>query len=341
MDRGEGERMAHTTSHTSGRQATAIPREARVLVTGHRGLVGSAVVRRLQREGFARVLTATRQEMDLRDPVAVDRWFRQQRPEFVIHCAGKVGGILANSQAQADFLYENMMLHATVLRSAWRHEVQKLLYLGSSCIYPRDCPQPIKEEYLLTGALEGTNYGYAIAKIAGVKSCDAYREQYGCRFISGMPTNLYGPNDNFDPLKSHVMPALIRRFHEAALNGQPSVTIWGSGTPRREFLHVDDLARACLHLLEHYDEPGPINIGTGEDVTIRELAETVRDVVHPDCTLEFDRTRPDGTPRKLLDVSRLHGLGFRHEIALRDGIRSTYEWFQRQQAEPQTLRHAA
>ena len=328
-----------STASTSA--GTPVPRTARILVTGHRGLVGSAVVRHLQREGFANILTATRQEMDLRHPSAVEVWFRKHQPQYVVHCAGKVGGILANSQAQADFLYENMMIHATVLRSAWKFGVTKLLYLGSSCIYPRDCPQPIKEEYLLTGALEHTNYGYAIAKISGVKSCDAYREQYGCKFISGMPTNLYGPNDNFDPLKSHVMPALIRRFHEAKLGGKPSVTIWGSGTPRREFLHVDDLARACLHLLEHYDAPGPINIGTGEDVTIRELAETIRDVVHPDCTLEFDTSKPDGTPRKLLDVSRLHALGFQHRISLKEGVRSTYDWFLEQQRHPNAIRYAA
>ena len=318
-----------------------ISRDERVLVTGHRGLVGSAVVRCLQAEGFSNILTATRQDMDLRDPADVEEWFVENKPQYVVHCAGKVGGILANSQAQADFLFENMMIHATVLRSAWKHQVAKLLYLGSSCIYPRECPQPIKEEYLLTGALEQTNYGYAIAKISGVKSCDAYREQYGCKFISGMPTNLYGPNDNFDPLKSHVMPALIRRFHEAREKGVDTVTIWGSGTPRREFLHVDDLARACLHLLEHYDEPGPINIGTGEDVTIRELAETIRDVVHPDCRLEFDRSKPDGTPRKLLDVSRLHGLGFQHAISLKEGVRSTYQWFVEQQGQPNSIRYAA
>jgi GDP-L-fucose synthase len=323
------------------KRSMPVPREARVLVTGHRGLVGSAVVRRLTSEGFHNVLTATRDQMDLRDPTAVHRWFCAHRPEFVIHCAGKVGGILANSQAQADFLYENMMIHATVLRSAWRHEVRKLLYLGSSCIYPRDCPQPIREEYLLTGGLETTNYGYAIAKIAGVKSCDAYREQYGCRFISAMPTNLYGPHDNFDPLKSHVMPALIRRFHEARRDGQKTVTIWGSGNPRREFLHVDDLARACLHLLEHYDEAGPINVGTGEDVTIRELAQTIRDVVHPGCTLEFDSSKPDGTPRKLLDVSRLRALGFQHSISLADGVRSTYDWFVAHSPAAQSARSAA
>lgn len=333
--------MSNTLKLADTNESAPVSRSARILVTGHRGLVGSAVVRHLCGEGFDHVLTATRQEMDLRDPVAVDRWFADERPEYVIHCAGKVGGILANSQAQADFLFENMMLHATVLRSAWKHEVSKLLYLGSSCIYPRDCPQPIKEEYLLTGALEHTNYGYAIAKISGVKSCDAYREQYGCRFISGMPTNLYGPNDNFDPLKSHVLPALIRRFHEAREQGNNTVTIWGSGTPRREFLHVDDLARACLHLLEHYDEAGPINIGTGEDVTIRELAETVRDVVHPNCELEFDRSKPDGTPRKLLDVGRLHAIGFQHQVSLAEGIQSTYDWFLQQQDKPNAIRYAA
>ncbi len=316
-----------TMPHTPPPTPTPVPRNARILVTGHRGLVGSAVVRHLRSQGFEHILTATREEMDLRAPYQVEKWFQEHQPEYVIHCAGKVGGILANARAQADFLYDNLLIQATVLRSAWRSNVTKLLYLGSSCIYPRDCPQPIKEEYLLTGPLEQTNYGYALAKIAGVKSCDAYREQYGCRFISAMPTNLYGPNDNFDPVTSHVLPALIRRFHEAKQAGRPSVTIWGSGEPRREFLHVDDLARACLHLLEHYDAPGPINVGTGVDVSIRELAEIIRDIVYPDCRLEFDRSKPDGTPRKLLDVSRLHALGFRHEIALADGIRSTYAWF--------------
>ena len=320
---------------------TPVPSTARILVTGHRGLVGSAVVRLLRARGFENILTATREEMDLRAPYQVEKWFQEHRPEYVIHCAGKVGGILANARAQADFLYDNLLIHATVLRSAWRNRVTKLLYLGSSCIYPRDCPQPIQEEYLLTGPLEQTNYGYAIAKIAGVKSCDAYREQYGCRFISAMPTNLYGPNDNFDPVTSHVLPALIRRFHEAKQSGRPSVTIWGSGEPRREFLHVDDLARACLHLLEHYDAPGPINVGTGEDVSIRELAEIVRDIVYPDCRLEFDRSKPDGTPRKLLDVGRLHALGFRHEIALADGIRSTYAWYLEHHAESDRPRAVA
>jgi GDP-L-fucose synthase len=306
---------------------TVLSPDASIFVTGHRGLVGSALVRRLNRGGFTRLLTATRDELDLRDPAAVDTWFARHRPDVVFHAAGKVGGILANSTAQADFLHDNMLLHLTVLRSAMRHQVKKLLYLGSSCIYPRDCPQPIREEYLLTGLLEQTNAGYALAKIAGVQACDAYREQYGCRFISAMPTNLYGPGDNFDLVSSHVLPALIQRFHEAQRSQAPTVTIWGSGTPRREFLHVDDLADACVFLMDHYDAPGPINVGTGSDVTIRELAELIQRIVYPGCQLTWDRTKPDGTPRKLLDVSKLHSLGWRHTIPLEEGVRSTYEWF--------------
>lgn len=306
---------------------TELEADSSIFVTGHRGLVGSAVYRCLRAAGFERVLTATRAELDLRDSWAVDAWFAENRPEYVIHCAGKVGGILANSQAQADFLYDNMMLHATVLRAAYQHPVKKLLYLGSSCIYPRDCPQPIREDYLLTGPLEKTNEGYAIAKIAGVKSCDAYREQYGCHFISAMPTNLYGPRDNFDLTSSHVLPALIRRFHDAKIRGDRKVTVWGTGNPRREFLYVDDLAQACLYLLHHYDSAGPINVGTGEDVTIRELAGMIREVIHPECELLFDTTKPDGTPRKLLDVSRIRDLGWKHQTALRTGIEVTYRWF--------------
>ncbi len=302
--------------------------ESSIFVTGHRGLVGSAVVRCLAKQGYANLLTQSRSELNLCDPHAVDAWFKQHQPEFVIHCAGKVGGILANSEAQADFLFENMLMHLTVLKSAHDYKVKKLLYLGSSCIYPRNCPQPIKEEYLLTGLLEPTNEGYAIAKIAGVKSCDAYRNQYGDNFISGMPTNLYGPHDNFSLTSSHVLPALIRRFHDAKLRSDKTVTIWGTGTPMREFLHVDDLAAACLFLLEKYDAPGPINIGTGQDVTIQQLAEIIRDIVYPTCTLEFDATKPDGTPRKLLNVCRIHALGWKHQIHLIDGIRSTYQWFQ-------------
>lgn len=304
-----------------------IPRSAPVWVTGHRGLVGSAVVRRLQAAGFSTILTASRSEVDLRDQTAVRSWVAHHKPQYVIHVAGKVGGILANSQAQADFLYDNLLIHATVLRAACEHRVEKLLYLGSSCIYPRDCSQPIREEHLLTGPLEKTNYGYAIAKIAGLLSCQAYREQYGCNFISAMPTNLYGPNDNFDLTGSHVVPALIRKFHEAKQRGENLVTIWGTGKPQREFLHVDDLADGCLFLLEHYDSAETINIGTGEEVTIQELAQQIRTIVHPEAELQFDTTKPDGTPRKLLDVSRLHALGWRHRLSLREGLEQTCAWY--------------
>lgn len=298
-----------------------------IFVTGHRGLVGSALVRRLTDGGFENVLTATRDELDLHEPAAVEAWFQQHRPRYVVHAAGTVGGIVANATCPADFLYDNQMIHATVLRAAWKTDVEKLLYLGSSCIYPRDCPQPIREEFLLTGPLEPTNSAYAIAKISGVISCQAYRQQYGCRFISAMPTNLYGPGDNFDLQSSHVLPALLRKFHEAKQRGAPEVTIWGSGTPRREFLHVDDLADACCFLLEHYDSPHPINVGTGQDVTIAELAGIMRELVYPEAELTFDESKPDGTPRKLLDVSKLHELGWHHRISLEEGIKRTYQWF--------------
>ncbi len=304
-----------------------IDRQARILVTGHRGLVGSAVVRHLQSLGCSQILTATRQEVDLRDPRTVENWFAERRPAYVFHVAGTVGGIWANSTRPVDFLHDNLLMQAVVLRAAWQSGVQKLLYLGSSCIYPRDCPQPIREEYLLTGPLEKTNECYALAKIAGVKACDAYRQQYGCRFISAMPTNLYGPNDNFHPDGSHVIPGLLRRFHEVKLAGQPTLTVWGTGTPRREFLHVDDLAVACVFLMGKYDEAGPINVGTGEDITIHALAELVRDVVHPSAELVFDPSKPDGTPRKLLDVSRLHGLGWHHRIPLEVGLQQAYHWY--------------
>jgi len=241
--------------------------------------------------------------------------------------AGTVGGILANSTRPAEFLYDNMMIHATVVHAAYAHKVQRLLYLGSSCIYPRECTQPIKEEYLLTGPLETTNEAYAIAKIAGIKLCQSYRKQYGCDFISAMPTNLYGPFDNFDLNSSHVVPALIRKFHDAKVAGQDDVEVWGTGTPRREFLHVDDLADACVFLMNCYEGPQHINVGTGEDLSIRELAEMIRSVVHPSARIVFDSTKPDGTPRKLLDVGRLHDLGWRHRIELVDGLASTYEWF--------------
>jgi GDP-L-fucose synthase len=301
--------------------------DARVFVAGHRGLVGSAILRRLESEGFRCIQTASREQLDLRDQAAVNYWFRANRPEYVFLVAGTVGGILANSTRPAEFIYDNMMIHATVVHAAHLFPVKRLLYLGSSCIYPRECPQPMTEEHLLSGLLEPTNEPYAIAKIAGIKLCQAYRRQYGCDFISAMPTNLYGPNDNFDLNASHVLPALIRKFHDAKEAGCREVVVWGSGQPRREFLHVDDLADACVYLMRHYDAAEHINVGTGEDLTIRELAEMVREVVYPPARLVFDTTKPDGTPRKLLDVSRLHALGWRHRIGLREGIRSSYEWF--------------
>ena len=307
--------------------------DARVFVAGHRGLVGSAIVRRLEQSGFSHILTAARAHLDLRDQAAVNLWFRIAHPDYVFLVAGTVGGILANSTRPAEFIYDNLLIHATVVHAAYVTGVRKLLYLGSSCIYPRECPQPIGEESLLTGPLEPTNEPYAIAKIAGIKLCQAYRRQYGCRFISAMPTNLYGPGDNFDLLSSHVLPALVRKFHEAKLGRQRDVTVWGSGRPRREFLHVDDLADACVHLMDRYDEPGFVNVGTGEDLTIRELAELVRDIVYPEARIVFDASKPDGTPRKLLDVSRLHALGWRHHIALQEGIEGTYAWFLAQEDE--------
>ncbi len=301
--------------------------DARIFVAGHRGLVGSAVLRRLEREGFANVVTATREQLDLRDQAAVNYWFRANRPEYVFLVAGTVGGILANSTRPAEFIYDNMMIHSTVVHAAHQFGAAKLLYLGSSCIYPREAPQPMAEEALLTGPLEPTNEPYAVAKIAGIKLCQAYHRQYGCNFISAMPTNLYGPNDNFDLESGHVLPALIRRIHEARVAGRGEVTLWGTGSPRREFLHVDDLADACLFLMRHYEEPEHVNVGTGSDLTIRELAELVRAEVHPEAELRFDPSKPDGAPQKLLDVSRLNALGWRHSIALREGIAATYRWY--------------
>jgi GDP-L-fucose synthase len=300
---------------------------ARTFVAGHRGLVGSAIVRRLAADDRSDVLTATREQLDLRDQAAVNYWFKAHRPEYVYLVAGTVGGIMANSTRPAEFIYDNMMIHATVVHAAHLYGVKKLLYLGSSCIYPRECQQPMREEHLLSGLLEPTNEAYAIAKIAGIKLCQAYRKQYGDDFISAMPTNLYGPNDNFDLTSSHVLPAMIRKFHDAKMAGRSEVTLWGTGTPRREFLHVDDLADACVFLMTHYDDAEHINVGTGVDLSIRELAAMIRDIVYPQARITFDSSKPDGTPRKLLDVSRLRALGWKHRIELREGIESTYGWF--------------
>lgn len=315
-----------------------MPKDARVYVAGHRGLVGSAVVRRLEEGGFANVLTATRDELDLRDQGAVNEWFEANRPDYVFLVAGTVGGILANSTRPAEFIYDNLMIHGTVVHASHLTGVTKLLYLGSSCIYPRHATQPITEEQLLTGPLEPTNEWYAVAKIAGIKLCQAYRRQYGADFVSAMPTNLYGPNDNFDLASSHVLPALIRKFHDARTSGDPRVEIWGTGSPMREFLHVDDLADACVFLMENYSDDMHINVGTGVDLSIRELAEKVRDVVFPEAELHFDTSKPDGTPRKVLDVSRLRDLGWSPSYDLDRGIRSTYEWFLQQQTSNTAMR---
>jgi len=304
-----------------------LDRAARVFVAGHRGLVGSAIIRRLERDGFTNILTASRDQLDLRDQAAVNYWFRANRPEHVFLVAGTVGGIMANSTRPAEFIYDNLMIHATVVDAAHRFETEKLLYLGSSCIYPRLAEQPMTESALLTGELEPTNEPYAIAKIAGIKLCQAYRRQFGARFISAMPTNLYGPGDNFDLESSHVLPAMIRKFDDARRSGAGVVTIWGSGTPRREFLHVDDLADACLFLMDNYEGESHINVGTGRDLSILELAEMVRDVVHANAAIELDPTKPDGTPRKLLDVSALSALGWSATTSLRDGLESTYRWY--------------
>ncbi len=300
---------------------------SRIYVAGHTGLVGSAILRRLEVEGLDSVLTATREQLDLRDQAAVTYWFKANRPEFVFLVAGTVGGILANSTRPAEFIYDNMMIHATVVHAAHLFDVERLLYLGSSCIYPRQCPQPMREEHLLSGPLEPTNESYAVAKIAGIKLCQAYREQYGCDFISAMPTNLYGPYDNFDLESSHVLPALIRRLHEAKTAGRRDVVLWGTGSPRREFLHVDDLADACVFLMRLYDRAEHINIGTGTDLSIRELAELISGIVHPDANLVFDASKPDGMRQKLLDVGRLRELGWQARIELADGIESTYRWY--------------
>jgi GDP-L-fucose synthase len=308
-----------------------LPRDSRVYVAGHRGLVGSAVWRHLEREGFTDLVGRTSAELDLRDRPATFDYFAQARPEAVVLAAARVGGILANSTHPADFLSDNLQVQVNVLDAAAHHGVQRLLFLGSSCIYPRLAEQPIREDSLMTGALEPTNDAYAIAKIAGILHTQALRRQFGRHYISAMPTNLYGTGDNFDLQNSHVLPAMIRRFHEAKRDGAPSVTLWGTGSPRREFMHVDDMAAACLFLLDNYDEPGHINVGVGEDVTIRELAEIVAGVVGYEGRLEWDTTKPDGMPRKLLDVSKIHALGWKAKIGLVDGITATYDWYRHQE----------
>jgi len=301
--------------------------DARIFVAGHRGLVGSALVRRLEADGFRNLIVRTSTELDLRHQDAVERFFDAEKPDYVFLAAARVGGILANDSYPADFLRDNLLIQTNVIDSAWRHATQKLLFLGSSCIYPKHAPQPMPEGCLLTGPLESTNEWYAIAKIAGIKMCQAYRRQYGFRAISVMPTNLYGPGDNFNLDSSHVLPALIRKCHEARESASKEVVVWGTGTPRREFLHVDDLADALVFLMKHYEDEAPINVGCGEDVTIRDLATMIREVVGFAGTLRFDTTRPDGTPRKLLDVSRLLVLGWRPRTPLREGIAATYAWF--------------
>lgn len=299
----------------------------KIFVAGHRGLVGSALIRRLDRDGFANVVTRDRSQLDLTNHADVARFFAEERPAIVIVAAARVGGIKANDEMPVEFLLENVQLQNNLIPAAHKSGVRKLLFLGSSCIYPKHAPQPIPEAALLTGPLEPTNEAYAIAKIAGIKLCQAYAREYGANFISAMPTNLYGPNDSFDLLSSHALPALLRKAHEAKIAGRREMFVWGSGTPRREFLHVDDLAAACVFLLEKYDSAEIINVGCGEDISIRELAELICEIVGFEGDLVWDKTKPDGTPRKLLDVSKLHGLGWRHTIGLRGGITRTYEWF--------------
>jgi len=290
-------------------------------------MVGSAIVRRLRKEGFTRLLTSTSSELDLRDQAAVRVFFEKEKPDHVFLAAAKVGGILANNTYRGEFLYDNLMIQSNVIDSAWRNGVKKLMFLGSSCIYPKLAPQPLKEDYLLTGPLEETNEPYAIAKIAGIKLCDAYRSQYGANYISVMPTNLYGPNDNYDLNTSHVLPALIRKFHEAKKAKAPSVVLWGTGKPRREFLHADDLADACFFLMQNYNEPGLVNVGVGEDLEIGELALLIKKIVGYEGNIEHDLTKPDGTPRKLMDVNKLHALGWTASISLEEGLRGVYNEF--------------
>ena len=305
----------------------SLEKQAKIYVAGHRGMVGSAIVRKLQKEGYTNLVLKTSAELDLRDQVKVADFFAAEKPDYVFLAAAKVGGIVANNTYRADFLYENLAIQNNIIHSSFVNKVKKLQFLGSSCIYPKLAPQPLKESYLLSGYLEETNEPYAIAKIAGIKMCEAYRAQYGCDFISVMPTNLYGPNDNYDLENSHVLPAMIRKFQEAKERGDASMTLWGTGSPMREFLHADDLAEACVYLMETYSDSELVNIGTGIDVTIKELAETVKEIVGFTGSIQWDTSRPDGTPRKLMDVSKLHSLGWRHKIELKEGIALAYQDF--------------
>jgi len=299
----------------------------KIYIAGHRGMVGGAIKRRLETLGYQHIITRTSGELDLRNQAAVNDFFAEEQPDYVFLAAAKVGGIHANNTYRAEFLYDNLIMEANIIHAAYQQQVKKLMFLGSSCIYPKLAPQPLQESSLLTGPLEYTNEPYAIAKIAGIKLCEAYRDQYGCNFISVMPTNLYGIGDNYHPENSHVLPALIRKFHEAKEGGKPAVTVWGTGTPKREFLYADDLADACVYLMLHYDGKELVNIGTGEDLTIRELAETIKEVVCYEGGLEFDSSKPDGTPRKLMDVSKLHSLGWKHSTSLKEGIVTAYADF--------------
>jgi len=305
-----------------------VEKNAKIYVAGHRGMVGSAIYRKLIKEGYNNIVTRTSAELDLRNQQAVTDFFAAEKPDYVFLAAAKVGGIVANNTYRADFLYENLAIQNNVIHNAYLTEVKKLMFLGSSCIYPKLAPQPLREDYLLTGTLEETNEPYAIAKIAGIKMCDAYRDQYGANFISVMPTNLYGYNDNYHPENSHVLPALIRKIHEAKINNVNEVVVWGSGSPMREFLFADDLADACYFLMENYNEPHLINIGTGHDLTIKDLALLIKDVLGYDGELVFDTTKPDGTPRKLMDVTKLHNLGWKHQVELREGIELAYQDFE-------------
>lgn len=302
-------------------------KNSKIYVAGHRGLVGSATVRKLQEKGYNNLVYRTSAELDLRDKPQVDAFFAEEKPEFVFLAAAKVGGIVANNEYPAEFIHDNLLIQSNIIDAAYRNGVEKLLFLGSTCIYPKLAPQPLKEEYLLTGALEPTNEPYAIAKIAGIKMCESYNRQYGTKYISAMPTNLYGPNDNFDLHTSHVLPALLRKFHEAKASNAPFVEMWGTGTPKREFLYSDDLADACVFLMNTYEGNEIVNIGVGEDITIKELGEKVKAVVGYEGDIQFDTSKPDGTPRKLVDVTKLNGLGWKAETALEDGLQKAYQWF--------------